>query len=121
MANTIKKFEGNSVIPAEYGTELWQDAGVNYWSISNSIPADTKEDMATNMGDISTTSAAEKAKVKANSNRIIEIDNMTKETIRNDYSLEDELSALRTSDTAVTDAISAIVAAGTAKKAALGF
>jgi hypothetical protein len=41
--------------------------------------------------------------------------------IRESYSIEDELGALRTGDTTVAEAIAAIVDEGALKKTALGF
>ncbi len=119
MANTIKKFEGLSLISAEFGTQLAIIDGMNFWSVSDSIPAEDVTFLES-MNMVNAT-ASEIVKVKANSNRVTEINNSVKEAIRDLVSIDDELSALRTGDTAVTDAIAAFVAAGQAQKTDLGF
>lgn len=116
MANTIKKFVGNSVLSAEYGEQVWIDGETSYWSIDDDAPVEAFGEM-----EVSVVSADELALVKQGSQAVAIIDSEIQMTIREAFSVDDELSALRTGNTNVASAIAAIVAVGSAKKAALGF
>lgn len=115
--NTIQKFTGPSLLSAEVGEQLWVDGDTSYWSISPDI---TPEDIG-DMVLTEVTDTAEIATVKANAKPVEIINSWIAMTIRDSYSVEDELGALRTGDTTITVAIAAIVAEGQAKKEALGF
>ena len=117
MANTIQKFTGPSLLSAEYGEQLWIDGETSYWSIDADITAEAVGKMKLTK----VTDAEELALVKANSNAVSIIDSKIAMDIRESYSIEDELGALRTGDTIVAEAIAAIVAEGALKKTALGF
>ncbi len=115
--NTIQKFTGPSTLSAEVGEQLWVDGDTSYWSISDAITAEDIGDME--LFDV--TDVVELALVKTNAGAVGIINSEVAMNIRAEFSIEDELGALRTGDTVVADAIAAIVAEGQAKKEALGF
>jgi hypothetical protein len=119
MANTVKKFEGKSMISAEYGEFLLtSDEGIHYWSIDDDAPEDAWSEQET---PVAVTDAAELALVKAICGPCVFIDRQIQENIRAKYTMEDELGILRGANTAGKAAIKEIVDAGIAKKTALGF
>jgi hypothetical protein len=122
MAQALYKWTGQITTPSEYDSALaapvWygNNGDTGYAFLDTAFAAlctSSNDDLAT------TTDAADKAWVKNNSAAARLIKDRCQEAIRAQYNIEDELKALRTSDTTVQTAIAAIVAPFSAELDAL--
>ena len=123
MAQKLYKWTGTLTSPDGYDSELpppqWygtDDNGVSYGFLDTTFAANcssSENDFA------ATTASAAKDWVKANSKQAMRLNKQCREEIRKSYSLESELKAYRTDDSAVKTAIANIVASYTTKKNAL--
>ena len=122
MAQALYKWTGQITTPSEYDSALaapvWYgfngDTGLAFLDTAYAaLCSSANDDLAT------TTAAADKAWVKSNSAAARLIKDRCQEAIRAEYNIEDELKALRTSDTTTQAAIAAIVAPFSAELDAL--
>ena len=122
MAQALYKWTGELTTPSEYDSALaapvWYgfngDTGLAFLDTAYAaLCSSANDDLAT------TTDAADKNWVKTNSAAARLINDRAQEAIRAQYSLEDELKALRKSDTTVQTAIAGIVAPFSAELDAL--
>lgn len=123
MAQALYKWTGELTQPeswdSSYETPQWygyDDSGNGYAYLDTDYAAlcsSSNSDMAT------TTATADKDWVKANSPQAKQMDADCVAEIRGSYSIDDELKAHRTSDTATLTAIGTIVSGWATKKNAL--
>lgn len=123
MAQALYKWTGDITEPDGYDSEWeapqwygYDDSGNGYAFLEADYAAlcsSSNDDLA------ATTATADKSWVKANSPQAKNLNRECVEEIRQSYSIDDELEALRTDDSTVKDAIAAIVASCTTKKNAL--
>ena len=113
MAQALYKWTGQITTPSEYDSAIpapvWygfnEDKGLAFLdSAFAELCSSSNDDLAV------TTDEADKNWVKQNSASARLIKDSAQKAIRKQYSLEDELKALRKSDTTVQTAIAAIVA-----------
>ena len=123
MAQKLYKWTGKLSMPTSYESTIVRpyfygcnDDGVCYAYLDTAIAnncSSSENDFA------ATTASADKTWVKENSSAAKLLNKQCREEIRKSYSLEDELKAYRTDDSAVKKAIGDIVASYTTKKNAL--
>lgn len=123
MAQKLYKWTGDIIQPEAYDSAYEAPQWYGYDSDDNGyafLNTDYAALCSSSNADLAaTTATADKNWVKSSSRDAYIIDAECRKEIREAYSLEDELKALRTDDTTVKTAIAAIVTTHSAKKDAL--
>lgn len=123
MAQKLYKWTGDITEPDGYDSEWAAPEWYGYDENGNGfalLEADYAALCSSSNDDLAaTTATADKNWVKQNSVQAISLNQQCVEEIRASYSINDELKALRTDDTAVKTAIAAIVTSYQTKKNAL--
>ncbi len=123
MAQKLYKWTGDITEPDGYDSELEAPQWYGYDEDGNGyalLEADYASSCSSSNDDLAaTTATADKNWVKTNSPQAKILNQECVEEIRQSYSIDDELQALRTDDATVKDAIAAIVASCVTKKNAL--
>ena len=123
MAQKLYKWTGDITQPESWDSAFAAPQWYGYDSDGNGyafLDTDYAALCSSSNSDLAaTTATADKDWVKNNSRDAAIIDADCRREIRESYSLEDELKALRTDDTTTKNAIAAIVTASNTKKNAL--